>query len=106
VPVVIQVGQTGTLRFLPTQAGLDPALVATVVWQLQGTPPSLTFTAPDRIEGIAEGMANMRCAVTMVGGSDRLTYRFEVQTTPSGLPAPPKVIPVALDIAPPSMSPP
>lgn len=98
MPVLIRVGETGTLRFLAAQAGLDAALISGVVWQLQGTPGSLTFTPPDQVEGIAAGTANMRCAVTMVGGSDRQTYRFEVETVPAGPPPPPKVVPVALDM--------
>jgi hypothetical protein len=102
MPVMIQVGQTGTLRFLPSQAGLDEALVSGVAWQLQGTPASLRFTPPDHVEGLAAGTANMRCAVTMVGGTDRQTYRFEVETVPAGPPQPPKMVPVALDVNMPS----
>jgi hypothetical protein len=106
MPVFIAVGQTGTLRFIADMAGLDPAVIQSQQWQLQGTPASLKFTAPDKVEGLAEGTANMRVQVTsQIPGSpqERQTYRFEVQTVPAGPPTPPKMVPVAIDITGPTL---
>lgn len=87
------VGQHATLTYLPEQAGLDPADVTGVQWQQQSGGANVKFTAPDLVEALAPGFANMRCRITAVGG-ETLTYKFQIEsrtTEPAAV-----VIPVIL----------
>jgi hypothetical protein len=98
MPVFLQVGQVGTLRFLPSQAGLDPALVASASWQPQGSQQHVRFTPPDQVEGISAGTADYKVTVTMTTPGEKVTYAFTATCNPAGPPAPPKMDPVAIDI--------
>lgn len=97
--VTIQVGQQGTLRFLPSQAGLDPAQIASVAWQPQGPQNQIKFTPPDQVEGLAAGTTSYKATVTMKTAGEKYSFPFDAQCTPAGPPAPPVMVPVAIDIA-------
>ena len=99
MPAFITVGATGTLRFLPSQAGLDPALIASVSWQPQGGQQHVKFSPPDQVEGISPGTGQGKCTVSMTTPGDKMTYDFTVQCNPAGPPAPPRMEPVAIDVA-------
>lgn len=98
----IAVGQTGTLVFQPTTAGLDPALVASVSWQPQGSQQDVRFTPPDRVEGIAVGRGDYRATVTLSTPGEKVSYAFTVDCYVPGPPAMPAMVPVTIAVAPPA----
>ena len=100
MPAFITVGQKGTLRFLASQAGLDQDNVASVSWQPQGGQQHVKFSPPDQVEGLSPGTGEGRCTVSMTAPpGEKMTYPFTVQCNPAGPPAPPRMEPVAIDIA-------
>jgi hypothetical protein len=93
-PTITQ-GMKGTLQFLPTQAGLDPATITDIKWSQQGPPTNVKFTQPDQVEGVQPGTGSFTCTVTC-GPSERMTYKFQVECVPSGPPPPPVNVPIMI----------
>jgi hypothetical protein len=92
----IQVGQTGTLVFLPLEAGIDPEAVVSVDWVSQASQQIIRFTEPDQIEGRGPGVGAFKCTPTLTG-QEKVTYLFDIECVPAGGAPPPKKVPVAID---------
>lgn len=97
MPVMLQKGQTGTLRFIAGMAGLDESTITNVQWQPQGGQNAVKFHSPDKVEGLAPGIAAYKCSVTM-GPGEKAVYSFEVECMVPGPPPTIKMIPVGLDV--------
>lgn len=99
MPVSIQVGQSGTLRFMPESAGLDPALVSNVSWQPQGSQQHVKFHPPDQVEGLSVGTGSYRALVTLQAANEKYTFPFDVQCN-APTTGPPVMTPVTIDLVP------
>ena len=68
-------------------------------WQPQGGQQHVRFHPPDQVEGVSAGTGEGKCTVSMTTPGDKMTYPFTVQCVPAGPPAPPRMEPVAIDVA-------
>lgn len=98
MPAYLSVGQTGTLRFLASQAGIADEEVVSTSWQPQGSQQHVHFSPPDQVEGISPGVGNYKVTVTFSTPGEKKTWDFTVQCNPAGPPAPPRMEPVAIDV--------
>jgi hypothetical protein len=96
--VTIPQGQTGQLTFAHDRVGVDPATVASVSWQPQGSQQYVRFVAPDTVEGISPGLGSFKVTATMTTPGEKLTWPFDVQCVPPGGIPPDKVVPVVIFI--------
>ena len=92
----IQVGQTGTLVFQPSMAGLTPEQVSSVEWQAQGGQTVVMFTPPDRVEGVAPGVRQFKVRAILTLAGEKVTYAFPVDCIAPGPPVMPPMVPVAI----------
>ena len=108
MPMPLQVGQKGTLKFEAAMAGFDPEQITDIKWSQQGSPQAVKFTQPDQVEGVAVGSGSFKCSVTQkpeAGGQPQhSTYNFTVECVDMSAPA--KMVPVSISAEPPSAPPP
>ena len=97
-PLVMQVGQHGTLRFIPSAAAVDPTTIVGQQWSQQGSPQSVKFTAPDQVQALAIGSGTLKVIVDC-GPSSKMPYNFVINVIAAGPPEPGVMPPVAIDVA-------
>jgi hypothetical protein len=98
MPLTIPQGTTGRLSFAADRVGVDPATVASVSWQPQGSQQYVRFIAPDQVEGLTPGTGSYKVTATMTTPGERLTWPFDVTCVPPGGPAIEPVVPVVIFI--------
>jgi hypothetical protein len=98
MPVTIAQGATGQLTFAPDRVGIDPALVASVSWQPQGSQQHVKFTPPDQVQGLSPGVGSYKVTATMSTPGEKLTWPFDVECVPPGGVPPEPVVPVVIFI--------
>jgi len=96
MPLTISQGSTGTLTFAPDRVGLDPATVASVSWQPQGSQQHVRFKSPDQVEGLTPGTGSYKVTATMTTPGEKITWHFSVACVPPGGVPPEGVIPVVI----------
>jgi hypothetical protein len=78
MPLTITQGQTAQLQFAADRVGLDPAAVASVSWQPQGSQQAVHFIPPDQLEGRQPGMSSFKVTATMTAVGEKMTWPFDV----------------------------
>jgi hypothetical protein len=76
--------------------GVDPATVASVSWQPQGSQQHVHFTPPDQVAGVAPGVAPYKVSVIFTTPGERLTWAFDVTCLPPGGAPAEGVVPVVI----------